>query len=437
MVVPPRLAPTPRLAVVPRRRLGRRSGRARLFGMLAAVCLSLAAAAGRAVGQEGPAWSLTTADLSTEAVALKAVDAGGLKVASAAGGADRDVPMDRFVELARPAAAAPRMGKFDLVLVGGERVNGDPVAVKGDALVWRNPVAGEVPVPLRLAAALVKVDGRASLDRRAEDEVVLTNADVVRGAVTDLTAERVVVKVGDDETPIPLASVAAVGFASTAGAGGKDKPSFRVRLDEGSTVAATAVRLAGDRLELTFGTGPTAAAKAVPLARVARVEQVDGPVAFLSARPPKENVYTPYLGTDQRFLARFDADFDGNPIRFRDRAFPRSIAAHSYSRIVWPLPAGYAAFRTRYALDPKAGSAGTAGGDVTVRVKLDDKVVHEQAGVRGGNLSPAVVVDLGQAKTLTLEVDYGRQMDSNDRLNWLSPALLREKPTADIAADGK
>jgi hypothetical protein len=417
----------------------RRQPLGRLTRRLAALCLPLAFGAVHALGQQAETWSLTTADLTTDAVTLQAAGTDGLKVAAALGGTERDVPMDRFVDLVRAVPAAQRTGKFDLVLLGGERVNGGPVAIKGDAMVWQSPGIGEVPIPLRLTAALVKADGKPLLDQRREDEVVLANGDVVRGAVTDLTADKVVIKVGDDETPVPFASVASVGFASTAPpAAGKQKPSFRVKLDEGSTVPATAVRLAGDKLELTFGTGAAAATKAVPLARIAQIEQVNGPVAFLTARPPTENVYTPYLGTDQRFLARFNADFDGTPIRFRDRVFPRSIAAHSYSKIVWSLDAGaYAAFRTRYALDPKAGTGSATGeGDVTVRVKLDDKVVHEQAGVRGGVLSPPVVVELGKAKTLTLEVDYGRQMDSNDRLNWLSPALLREKPSGD-AADAK
>ena len=38
------------------------------------------------------------------------------------------------------------------------------------------------------------------------------------------------------------------------------------------------------------------------------------------------------------------------------------------------------------------------------------------------------MIELGSAKALTLEVDYGQMIDSNDRLNWLEPALLKFKP---------
>jgi hypothetical protein len=118
-------------------------------------------------------------------------------------------------------------------------------------------------------------------------------------------------------------------------------------------------------------------------------------------------------------------DFEGEPIRFRDRPFPRSIAAHSLSRISWPLDGSYAAFRTRYALDPKNPGGS---GDVTVRIKLDDKVVHEVANFRSSGVAAPVVIELGAARTLTLEVDYGRRIDAGDRFLWLEPALLREKP---------
>ena len=65
---------------------------------------------------------------------------------------------------------------------------------------------------------------------------------------------------------------------------------------------------------------------------------------------------------------------------------------------------------------------------MTVRVKLDDKVVHEREHFHAGELSPPVVLDLNGATSLTLEVDYGANADAEDRLNWIEPALLKVKP---------
>ena len=77
----------------------------------------------------------------------------------------------------------------------------------------------------------------------------------------------------------------------------------------------------------------------------------------------------------------------------------------------------------QYAVDDRLARA-----DMTVRIKLDDKVVHEKQAVRAGALSPVIVADLAGAKRLTLEVDYGGGTDVQDRLVWLEPALLRRKP---------
>jgi NPCBM/NEW2 domain-containing protein len=109
-------------------------------------------------------------------------------------------------------------------------------------------------------------------------------------------------------------------------------------------------------------------------------------------------------------------------LRFGGKSFRRAIGVHAYSRLTWPLDGKYAAFRTQYAVDERLSHA-----DMTVRVKLGDKVAYEKQNVRAGTLSPVISVDLGGAKSLTLEVDYGSGTDVQDRLVWLEPALLKKK----------
>jgi hypothetical protein len=133
-------------------------------------------------------------------------------------------------------------------------------------------------------------------------------------------------------------------------------------------------------------------------------------------------VQTPFLETV--FPARMDRTVRGEPIRFGDRTFARGIGVHAYSRLTWQLPDGgkrYKTFRTRYAIDGDKPYA-----NVTVRVKLDEKVVHEAQDFVAGALSDVVQVPLAGAKALTLEVDYGKTYDVQDRFNWIEPALLAQ-----------
>ena len=125
-----------------------------------------------------------------------------------------------------------------------------------------------------------------------------------------------------------------------------------------------------------------------------------------------------------------NANYRGLPIFFKDHRYSRGIGVHSYSRLTFPLDGKtYTAFRTRYAIDPDARQ-GVA--DVTVRIKLDDKVLSERQHFQAGELSPPIVLDLNNARTLTLEVDFGANLDAEDRLNWIEPALLKVRPAPEF-----
>ena len=240
---------------------------------------------------------------------------------------------------------------------------------------------------------------------------------------------------------MPVDSVASVQFAATAGAAppaagtappaaGGAARAFRLRLGDGSSLPAASLTLAGDKLMADLGDGKP---RPLDLARVGAIEQVNGPASWLSGRQPSQSLYVPYFGQGQDFPARINQAVDGSSdLRFDGKTFRRAIGVHAYSKLVYPLDGQYAAFRTQYAVDERLGRA-----DMTVRVKLDDKVVHEKQNVRAGTLSPVVTVDLAKAKTLTLEVDYGGGTDVQDRLVWLEPALLKQKPAQEPPAPKK
>jgi hypothetical protein len=110
-------------------------------------------------------------------------------------------------------------------------------------------------------------------------------------------------------------------------------------------------------------------------------------------------------------------------IEFKGEPFAHGIAVHAFSRLSWPLDGKYAAFRTLYAVEGDSSLA-----DVTVRIKLDDRIAYEQKHVRAGAISQPIVLDLSTAKTLTLEVD-GNAAYAQDALDWIEPALLKTAPS--------
>src|SRR5262249_29878501 len=145
---------------------------------------------------------------------------------------------------------------------------------------------------------------------------------------------------------------------------------------------------------------PDGSDRPVPLSSVTGIEQINGPLIWLSSITPIESVQIPWF-SQRPISAQMDRTIDGDPIRLNDQP-TYGIGVHSYSRLVFPIEPGCKTFRTQYAIDGDEPWA-----DVTVRIKLDDRVAFEKAHVTANAISDVVKLDLNGAKRLTLEVDYG------------------------------
>ena len=102
------------------------------------------------------------------------------------------------------------------------------------------------------------------------------------------------------------------------------------------------------------------------------------------------------------------------------QSIDRALGVHSYSKLHYTLPGEFSQLRFRYALpdDQRAGN-------VSVRAYVGDKVAYEKADVTAGALSDVVTLDLSGAKSIALEVDYGKNYDVQDDLNWIDAAVTR------------
>jgi hypothetical protein len=391
----------------------------------------------RATADEG--WTLTTADFKRQPVTLKSFDDKGATVTSYGDTKDKTIPLDRFLQLDRGAAATAQVrGNWALYLASGDRVGGDPVSVANDALTWKSPAAGDLTIPLTHLRGIVKgaESQQPTFDpNRTEDVVYLSNGDTLKGIVTALDAAKVSVKQpSGDVLPVDLAAVKSIHFAA-AKADNLTGPAFRVQLADGSVVTAPKLDLKGEKLTLNFG---DKAGRPIDLNQVVLIEQLNGPVSWLSARTPASVVSESMLGLpfpprmDRTYNLRSNAD----RIKFGNREYARGIGVHAYTKLTYALDGNFKVLRTQYALPDDAAKA-----RVTVRILLDDRVVHEAKNVGPGKLSPVLLIDLGNAKTLSLECHPGGDTTTDDptkwnidtqaRLNWIEPALLKEKPQPD------
>lgn len=359
-------------------------------------------------------WTLTRADFSSAQVDLRGIDAGG--IATVAG----PVTWDDVLELTRAAPSRPA-GRFLLLTIGADRLYGAPETLENETLQFKSELLGAISLPLRQVACITRADKPPpALAGLTEDAVTLANGDVVRGIVSGMADGKLAIQVGGNPTAVALDGVQSILFASTGAAPRADERGFRVTLVDGSSLSSPALVLKENRITVTLADGQ---ARPIDVAQVASIEQVNGPVAWLSGLAPAEIVHTPLL--DIARPPRMDRSVDGGSIRSADRTFSRGIGVYPRTRITWNIPPRYAAFRTRYAIDGDGPYA-----NVTARILLDGKIAHQQDNITAGRLSDVISLPLNGAKTITLEVDFGANQSVQDSFNWIEPALLAKPPTA-------
>jgi hypothetical protein len=371
-------------------------------------------------------WSITTADFQTRPGTVRSLSSDGLAITWLKNQQQEVIPLNQFVSVQRSGGTEPQVEpNFTLALRGGDRLVGEPGPVVGEQLTWMSPSLGKVLIPFN---RLICINRGLSLsvpdDLPKQDTVTLANGDSVAGVFSNCADLKVKIQTDNGETALPLDSVKRIVFAAT-GSGPTDSArAFRVRLADATLITVTDAAFDGTKLKLTLR-GKDAGVVELPITSVTGIEQMNGPLGWLSSMTPTENVQTPYLAGSVSWPARFDLSVDGAPLCFDGKIFEHGIGVHAYSRLVFAIDPQWKFFRTQYAIDSRRDQPRRFA-DVTVRIKLDDKVVREQQHLRAGELSPVVELELNGAKTLTLECDFGSAGDTQAHLDWLEPAFLHE-----------
>jgi len=370
-------------------------------------------------------WTLTDSQFHTRSIPVDSIDAGGIHSGSTV------LPWDDVLEIGHGANANPAgAAKFTLIFRSGDKLSGDPASFDGQTLRWNAGPLGQIGFSVDSVLGIVH-GGYAvgDLDRPRTDDVVrLANGDTTHGIVNQITPAGVTIQAGDATPTPPWDAIDAVLF-STAPANPAEsaRRTFRVRLAGDDAIAVPDVSLAGDQLTITLDDKST---RQIDAASVLEIEQLNGPVSWLTTRKPSADVYRPMFS--ENFPTRFDRTVaDGKPIAEQYPGFHHGIGCHSYSKLVYDLDGKWTGFRTQFAVDSDSPLA-----DVTVRIYLDDKLVVEQKNVKSGRVYPMTIVPLGAAKSISLEVDYGENYATQGRFMWLDPALLRKLPEAATQPSG-
>lgn len=393
------------------RRLGVHSHRSYMIKFAFILSLLLASIAS---AQER--WTIQTGDFRSRSAELIRID--DQNVVTSDGTSEVMIPLTEFLSLNKSSARVKPAGRWLLLLANGDQLTGEPVSTRGETIVWKGASFGEVSIPMQQLRLMTptKMEAKPASGVSKEDTVLLANGDRVAGVIANLNDKSITVSAANGPIDVPLDSINSVQFASLAPAKESLPRGFRLATNDGARLTVTQLAESNNQLSFTLRDGK---ARTLDLASVVSIEQLNGPVVWLSSLPPSESVHIPYF--DAHFDNQMDRTTTGGAIRFKERTFARGIGVHSYSRLTWKISGDFRAFRTQYAIDGDCPLA-----DVTVRIKSGDKVLHEAAHFRAGHLSDPVEIELKGVAAITLEVDYGDGYDVQDHLNWIEPALLRK-----------
>ncbi|HNQ22974.1 MAG TPA: NPCBM/NEW2 domain-containing protein [Phycisphaerae bacterium] len=320
----------------------------------------------------------------------------------------------------------PGAGHWIVRLAGGDVLYGRPVDSTAEGLRLETAELGvldlsldvlcglHAPVPAAAAGAdRLSAFERASYGR--EDAVLMANGDVLRGFVTAVSGQHVVIESGTEARQVPLGLVVAVRLA----AGEPVTPTglYGVAfLAQGGRVTLTEMTWAADHVQARLRAGPVVR---FPAGELLSLEVYGGRWEWLARRAPTSFQHTPMLGLDFGWAA--NRNVLGGLLRVAGQDYEHGLGVHSRCRLVYDLGGGFTVFTTSFGMDDDSGPLA----DVAVLVLIDGQPRFEQSQVRVGKLHGPLRLDVTGARRLELLVDFGDHGDIQDRFDWIEPALVR------------
>ncbi len=195
-------------------------------------------------------------------------------------------------------------------------------------------------------------------------------------------------------------------------------PSAVARMTGGVRYSGRLAGLDSGALLLSVGNG-TENPLRLPMTMVTEIRLTGGRLTYLSDMTPVSVEQTPYL--DRARPWRTDRDFTGGVIMVGGQSYEKGLAVRPRTRLSYELSGAAARFGCVVGFEQPAGRGGCA----DVRVRAGERVVFERLALRGDEEPVTISVELGDAATLTLEVDFGPGGDVSDRVLFAGARIVR------------
>ena len=416
---------------------------ARLIGLIVAVVAPCGANA------QGPA-PVRGIDISAKTIADEAVRGELVRLSPRDGlvlrtapGKELQVPFEDLVRLETDTTVSSR-GRRDstFTLSNGDVLFGTVAGGSDEEVEIDTVDLGRVSIPLESLARFesARADTNAYRESVAwlhrpgasaaeDDHILLTNGDVVRGLITGIDGDGIVIDTawgdtgGSAETAVPHRLIVAALLVSPRAAD-PARPFVHVTLRSSGRITVTDLRWSGQTVRVRpLGVQPASGAQEerlrIEAERIVRLEVIGGRWETLSRHRPISYQHTPMLSLGWEY--QNDRNVLGGPIRVAGSRFEHGIGVHSRSVLVYDLRGEYSQFVASFGIDDQSGPYA----DVTVSIRVDGRSRLVESHVRRGRLYGPVRLDVTGANRIELITDFGANGDLQDRFNWVEPALIR------------
>ncbi|WP_435016658.1 NPCBM/NEW2 domain-containing protein [Tundrisphaera sp. TA3] len=347
-------------------------------------------------------------------------------------GQERAIPLDRLVKLARGGLGGPPQREGGLVLFpDGDRLTRCVIGGIGDkGLDVQSFALGALAIPedgiLGLILAIpTERDAAEALvaqvraDPRKSESLWMSNGDRISGGLLAFDEKAISFQAAAGKTELDRSSVTALGFDP--GLVSYPRPEgiyLELTLVDGSRLGASGVRIERGQVvgQARFGSDLR-----LPLAELASVHVLGGPVTYLSDREATGVQYESYLGPTRPY--RRDLNVDGHPIRLGGEVYDRGIGTQSRTLLAYRLEPGARRFQASVGVDDLAGPLGS----VAFKVLLDgtDKVLFASPSMSAREAPKAIDVDITGGRLLILITEFGDRGDVQDHADWAEARIIR------------
>jgi hypothetical protein len=160
---------------------------------------------------------------------------------------------------------------------------------------------------------------------------------------------------------------------------------------------------------------------AIPFDQITRIRSANGRMVYVGDLKPVAVEQVPYF--DRMLPYRVDKSLTGGPLKLSDGEYARGIAVHSRTVLTYDAGGKYEEFKSKVGFQQPEGKIGQA----VIRVIGDGKVLYEDLDARGDGKPADLSLKIAGVTRLTLEVDFGKNEDTGDRVVWANARLLRAK----------